>query len=191
MGFFVNLKPENIGMLSVADRRGRRSLQGVSAIQPSCQAPNMIFLKGDCADMQNWTYCVVGNIKESHVDENGILRNGTAAFAGGAKVYLCGRLWDRSRDEISTLGITRGKKLQVVQTDISLIENVRCQKVFRTGVLEMMDNFEFRSCWWGKSKHEKADAEEFVAWWNNRPESTDEPASLDPEQGTSSGKDTL
>ena len=151
----------------------------------------MIFLKGDCADMQNWTYCVVGNIKESHVDENGILRNGTAAFAGGAKVYLCGRLWDRSRDEISTLGITRGKKLQVVQTDISLIENVRCQKVFRTGVLEMMDNFEFRSCWWGKSKHEKADAEEFVAWWNNRPESTDEPASLDPEQGTSSRKDTL
>ena len=151
----------------------------------------MFFLKGDCADMQNWTYCVVGNIKESHVDENGVLRYGTAAFASGAKVYLCGRLWDRSRDEISTLGITRGKKLQVVQTDISLIENVRCQKVFRTGVLEMMDNFEFRSCWWGKSKHEKADAEEFVAWWNNRPESTDEPASLDPEQGTSSGKDTL
>jgi len=124
--------------------------------------------------MQNWTYCVVGNIKESRIDENGIPRNGTAAFVGGAKVYLCGRLWNRSRDTISALGMTRGKKLQVIDTDISLIENLRCQKVFRAGVLELMDNFEFRSCWWGKSKREKEDAEEFVAWWNSHVQHSDE-----------------
>ena len=29
-----------------------------------------------------------------------------------------------------------------------------------------MDDFEFRAGWWGKSKKEKADAEEFVKWWN-------------------------
>ena len=124
--------------------------------------------------MQNWTYCVVGNIKESHIDENGIPRNGTAAFAGGSKVYLAGRLWPRSRDTISALGMTRGKKLQVIDTDISLIENLRCQKVFRAGVLQLMDNFEFRSCWWGKSKREKEDAEEFVAWWNSHVQHSDE-----------------
>ena len=131
--------------------------------------------------MQNWTYCVVGNIKESHVDENGVLRYGTAAFVGGAKVYLAGRLWPRSRDTIRALGMTRGKKLQVIDTDISLIENLRCQKVFRAGVLELMDNFEFRSCWWGKSKREKEDAEEFVAWWNSHVQHSDENQSNDQE----------
>ena len=181
MGFFVTLKPENIGMLSVAERRGRRSLQGISVFQPSCQVPNMFFLKGDCADMQNWTYCVVGNIKESHVDENGVLRYGTAAFAGGAKVYLCGRLWDRSLEKIDAMGITRGKRLQMIETDITLIENVRCQKVFRAGVLNLMNNFEYRSWWWGKSKKEKADAEAFVEWWNSRFQSADENSPADQE----------
>jgi len=29
-----------------------------------------------------------------------------------------------------------------------------------------MDNFEFRSDWWGKSKREKESAEAFVRRWN-------------------------
>jgi hypothetical protein len=151
----------------------------------------MIFLKGDRLDMQNWRYCVVGNIKKSRVDENGMLRYGTAAFTGGTKVYLCGRLWNRSMDQIDALGLNRFKVQQVVETDISHIENVRFQKVFKPSILKTMGYFEFEDCWWGNTKEDKADAEEFVAWWNSRLESTDEPASLDPEQGTSSGKDTL
>lgn len=118
------------------------------------------------AGKQNWTYCVVGNIKKTHYDEDGTLRYGTVAFTGGTKVYLSGRLWDRTSDHIDALGITRGGKLQVVWTDASQIENLRCQKVFNAAILEIMDNFEFRSGWWGKSKSEKADAEEFVRWWN-------------------------
>ncbi len=43
-------------------------------------------------EKQNWTYCVVGNIKKTHFDEDGVLRYGTAAFSGGAKVYLSGRI---------------------------------------------------------------------------------------------------
>lgn len=80
-------------------------------------------------------------------------------------MYLCGRIWDRTRDRIGALGITRGKRLEVIWTDVSLIENLRCQKVFHPAVLEIMHNFEYRTDWWGKSKSEKADAEAFVKWW--------------------------
>ena len=119
-------------------------------------------------EKQNWTYCVVGNIKKTHYDEDGTLRYGTAAFTGGTKVYLHGRIWDRSRDHINALGLNRRNELQVVWTNTEYIENVRCQKVFQPTILEIMDNFEYRSGWWGKSKKEKDDAEEFVKWWNEK-----------------------
>ena len=117
-------------------------------------------------EKQDWTYCVVGNIKKTHYDENGVLRYGTAAFTGGTKVYLCGRLWDRTRSHIDALGLNRRKELQVVWTDVAQIENVRCQKVFQPTVLRIMSDFECCSGWWGKSAKEKADAEAFVKWWN-------------------------
>ena len=110
----------------------------------------------------------MGNIKKTHFDEDGVLRYGTAAFTGGTKVYISGRIWDRSRSHINALGLNRRNQLQVVWTDITQIENVRCQKVFQPTVLDIMDNFEYCSGWWGKSKKEKADAEEFVKWWNER-----------------------
>ena len=116
---------------------------------------------------QNWTYCVVGNIKKTHYDTDGTLRYGTAAFTGGTKVYISGRIWDRSRDHINALGLTRGKRWEVIWTDVSQIENLRCQKVFQPTVLGFMDHFEYRDGWWGKSKQEKADAEAFVQWWNS------------------------
>lgn len=115
---------------------------------------------------QNWTYCVVGNIKKTHYDEDGVLRYGTAAFTGGTKVYISGRIWDRSRKYINALGLNRRNELQVVWTNTEHIENLRCQKVFQPTVLEIMDDFEYRSCWWGKSKKEKTDTEAFVKWWN-------------------------
>ena len=125
-------------------------------------------------EKQQWTYCVAGNIKKMHFDDNGTLRYGTHEFTGGTKVYLSGRLWDRTCDHINVLGRNRGKKLQVVWTDISLVENVRCQKVFNSAVLEIMNNFEFCAGWWGKSKKEKADAEAFVQWWNRKLRPIDE-----------------
>jgi len=125
-------------------------------------------------DKQNWTYCVVGNIKETHYDADGTLRYGTAAFTGGTKVYLSGRIWDKSRGHINALGMTRGKRLQVIWTEVSQIENLRCQKVFNPAVLEFMNDFEFRAGWWGKSKSEKADAEAFAQWWNQKTDPEDE-----------------
>ena len=117
---------------------------------------------------QNWTYCVVGNIKKTHYDADGTLRYGTAAFTGGTKVYISGRIWDRTRDHINALGLTRGKQLEVIWTDVSQIENLRCQKVFSPAIIEFMDLHEYRAGWWGKSNRERKDAEDFVKWWNNQ-----------------------
>ena len=77
-----------------------------------------------------WRYAVAGNIKKTRIDENGIMRYGTAAFKGNTKVYLCGRLWDeRLPDEnktgISVLGLSRGGRYYVGFVPIELIENLR------------------------------------------------------------------
>ena len=114
-----------------------------------------------------WRYCVVGNIVETHIDENGILRYGTVAYSGGTKVYLCGRFWEKDWGKISVLGKTRGsRRYQVTDVLPELLENVRCQKVYRPVILTFMDYFEFTDCWWGNTPEDKAATEDFVHRWN-------------------------
>jgi len=122
----------------------------------------------------DWKYCVVGNIKKTHYDDNGLLRYGTAAFTGGTKVYLCGRLWDKKGTHIDALGLNRRKYLQVVRTDISHIENVRVSRTFKPTVIGIMNDFEFYDCWWGNTFQDKKEVEDFVKWWNQKDNSPDE-----------------
>lgn len=115
---------------------------------------------------REWQYCVVGNITKSHTDENGILRYGTPAFTGGTKVYLCGKYWDPSRGAIEVIGINRGgRKHCVVATNPACIENVRCSKTYHPMVLEIMNNWEMRTLWWGNSEADKRETEVFVYNW--------------------------
>ncbi len=115
---------------------------------------------------RNWKYCVAGNILRMRVDENGMLfRNGTAAFRGGAKVYLNGRFHSFDAESIEVVGLTRGHRFQVVRVPPQLIENVRLQRVYKPKVLEIMDNREFRDCWWHSSEEDRKDAERFVREW--------------------------
>ncbi len=114
-----------------------------------------------------WRYAVAGNIKETHIDDNGVLRYGTATFRGNAKVYLCGRLWDErlpdnSKSEIAVLGINRGGRYCVEVVPIALIENLRIKKVFTPKVLEIMSHYEFSDGWWGNTAVDKQDATEFI-----------------------------
>lgn len=116
---------------------------------------------------QSWRYAVTGNIKKTRVDEDGVLRYGTAAFKGNAKVYLCGRLWDErlpleNKTEISVLGLSRGGRYYVDSVPIRLIENLRLKRVYTPKVLEIMSDFEFFECWWGNTKAERADAVAFL-----------------------------
>lgn len=122
---------------------------------------------------QLWKYAVAGNIKKSHIDENGILRYGTLAFKGNTKVYLCGRLLDErlpneDRKEISVLGLCRGRRYYVDSVPIDLIENVRLTRVYKPTVLNIMSNWEFADGWWGNTQEEGEDALAFVKRWNEK-----------------------
>ncbi len=117
-------------------------------------------------EKHTWNYCVLGNIVRTSLDDTGILRNGTPAYPGGAKVYLCGKYWGPERNEITVLGLTRGKRFQVHEVPTALIENVRCAKAYKPRVLEIMSNWEFTDCWWGCTKEDKASTEAFVEMWN-------------------------
>ena len=116
-------------------------------------------------DRTLWKYCVVGNIVASHYDAEGNLRYGTPAYIGGTKVYLAGKNWGFDRKEISVVGLTRGKRLQVHEVAVELIENVRCQKVYKPSILNIIGDQEFSLCWWNNTKSDKTSAEEFVTRW--------------------------
>ena len=115
-----------------------------------------------------WKYCVVGNIVRSRVDENGVLRYGTAAFAGGKKVYLCGKFWDSTWDSISVIGLNRNGRYQVVDTPCCLIENIRCQRTYSPSILKIMNDWEFWHYWWDNTAEDKKATEDFVALWNSQ-----------------------
>lgn len=122
---------------------------------------------------QLWRYAVVGNIKKTRIDENGVLRYGTSAFKGNTKVYLCGRLLDEripneNRKEISVLGLCRGGRYYVDSVPIDLIENVRLTRVYKPRILKIMSNFEYFNGWWGNSQEERDDASAFVKRWNEK-----------------------
>ena len=124
------------------------------------------------SENNEWKYCVVGNIAESHMDRKGILRYGTSAFTGGTKVYLCGKHWEEMRDDIGALGLTRGNRFQVISTDVRLIENLRLQKVYKPTVLHIMNDFEFWDIWWGSTPEDRASAEAFIKMWNDHMQKT-------------------
>ena len=115
----------------------------------------------------SWRYAVAGNIKKTRIDENGVLRYGTAAFKGNTKVYLCGRLWDErlpdeNKTHISVVGLSRSRSYYVGYVPIELIENLRLTRVYQPQVLEIMSNFEFCEGWWGNTQEERNDVSAFL-----------------------------
>ena len=115
------------------------------------------------SDRAPWKYCVVGNILKTCVDERDLsFRNGTAAFRGGARVYLYGKPYSFDQDRICVLGLTRGHRFQVVDVSPQLIENVRLQQVYKPAVLKIMNNWEFRDSWWHDTEEDRKDAARFV-----------------------------
>ena len=114
-----------------------------------------------------WRYAVAGNIKKTRIDENGVLRYGTAAFKGNTKVYLEGRLWDErlpeeNKTKICVLGLSRDGRYYVDCVAIKLIENLRVTRVYKPKVLEMMSHFEYCDGWWGNTQEERDDASKFL-----------------------------
>lgn len=113
-----------------------------------------------------WKYCVVGNIVKTHIDAEGILRCGSPQYTGGTKVYLSGRHWDRTLPRICVLGLNRCRKYQVNDIPVELIENVRCGRTFKPSVLNVMNDLEFRECWWHDTNEDRKAVREFAKMWN-------------------------
>lgn len=114
----------------------------------------------------NWKYCVAGNIKKIHFDENNTIRYGTSAFTGGTKVYLCGKTWDKTSSTITVIGLNRGgKKFQIHDISPDMIENVRCCTVHIPAVIDVMNNYEFGHLWWDNTYDDKVSAEDFAEQW--------------------------
>lgn len=115
---------------------------------------------------KKWKYCVVGNIVHERIDETGILRYGTVQFTGGTKVYLCGKYWNEAKDEITVIGLNRRNKYEASDVPVSAIENVRCSRVYKPKVLDIMCNFEFWDYWWSDTPDDKRETVAFVRQWN-------------------------
>ena len=120
------------------------------------------------ASKPDWKYCAIGNIAETHLDEEGMLRRGTKAFAPGTKVYLYGKYWHASDTDITVIGLNRFGHYALETVPVEWIENVRLSKVYRQTVLNIMYNWESDDCWWGHFKRDKKDVERFIALWNQR-----------------------
>lgn len=119
---------------------------------------------------KKFKYYVVGNIVKTHLDADNTLRYGTSAYTGGTKVFLCGKFWRLSDKEIQVIGLTRGKKYQVHSVPVELIENVRCSRTFRPGILAIMNNWECWNEWWHDSKEDQKATKAFVSVWNRKDE---------------------
>lgn len=119
------------------------------------------------AKRQDWRFGVVANITHSHTDENNELRYGTKAFTPGTKVYLGGKYWDKENPQIGVIGMNRFGKTVVESVSVSLIENVRTQRIYKPKVLaiishlETMDGWE----WWQRTVADRKDAERFAKEW--------------------------
>ncbi|MBQ8612284.1 MAG: hypothetical protein IJ412_11345 [Oscillospiraceae bacterium] len=112
---------------------------------------------------QEWRYGVAGNITKTHFDEQGILRYGTSAFSGGTKVYLCGEYWTKGQKTILVIGLSRCRRVVYSEVPTELIENVRCTKVYKPAVLDLMGDI-----WWDNSVASKKGTMRFVELWNEK-----------------------
>ena len=113
-------------------------------------------------EKKRWKYCVVGNIVKERIDENGVLRHGTAAFRGGTRVYLEGKY--HHGNKINVLGLNRFGRYACEYISINQIENVRFTRTYKPQIIELMYEYEeFR--WRGNSDEDGLDAKQFAAYW--------------------------
>ncbi len=119
---------------------------------------------------ETWRFCVVGNIKTQHADENGKILYGTKAFSGGTKVYIDDRTGGLNAEEISVIGRNRFGRYTIERVSVDLIENVRAQRVFKPKVLEIMHYLEIMEGWpWrGRTAEDRKAVKAFAETWNNR-----------------------
>ena len=119
------------------------------------------------AEQKAWKYCVVGNVVRERIDENGVLRHGTAAFKGGTRVYIEGKNYDYGlvRNEITVIGLNRHRRYSYEGVPKDQIENVRFTRTYKPSIMDMMYEYEGHDGWWGDSDEDGLDAKQFALYW--------------------------
>ena len=74
-----------------------------------------------------WRYALAANIKKTRIDDNGVLRYGTAVFKGNTKVYLCGRLRDELRISLSTVSVRGFGRFRLLSAEKTKKERLKCR----------------------------------------------------------------
>ena len=117
---------------------------------------------------RTWYFAVVGNIVKSHIDSDGIERFGSKAFRSGAKVFIEGKYWSFNDESIGVIGHNRFGRLVYESVPKELIENLRCQRLYSTSVIDMIDHYEAIDgpSWWHATVSDRKETEEFVKKWN-------------------------
>ncbi|MBQ9785661.1 MAG: hypothetical protein IJW29_09825 [Clostridia bacterium] len=119
---------------------------------------------------KKWRFGAVGNIKESHVGEDGTVYYGTKAFTPGTKVYLDGKFWAEGLQSISVIGLNRFGRFVLEKVPVDLIENVRATRIYKPCVLAMIDHVEVFEgwIWWGRTAADRKATEQFAKVWKGR-----------------------
>ena len=114
-----------------------------------------------------WCFCVVGNIVEKHLAEDGTNLYGTRAFVGGTKVYIYDLSFNLNKGMVSVIGLNRYRRYAVESVPICLIENVRVQRVFKPKVLQIMKSLALTDGWmWrGRTAEDKRELISFTEEW--------------------------
>ena len=101
---------------------------------------------------QEWQWCLVGNIVESHeYGEEHIIRYGNKQFRPNAKVFINLVYGGMGHENILVIGTPRqsSKYIEIVIAR-KYVHHFRVQKVFRPAVLEKMKKSDWD--WWGNTE---------------------------------------
>lgn len=120
---------------------------------------------------QDWKWCLVGNIvQEREYGKNHEIKHGTKHFSPGTKVYCAPGHWGDGYENIIVIGKHRGSpKYSKLVMQRKLIENFRCQKVFKPVVLKLMNQ---NNDFWDNSDNSRDWILKMAEWLNKENENT-------------------
>ena len=119
---------------------------------------------------QSWRFGVVANITEFHTDKDGTVYRGTKPFTAGTKVYLAGKDWDTTREDMSVIGRNRFGKIVLEHIPVDCLENIRTQRIYKPVVLEIIAYLEAIEGWgwWARTSADRKETKKFVENWEIR-----------------------
>lgn len=109
--------------------------------------------------VDEFRYCLVGNIVQESYDENHRIRKGTKAFRPGTKVCVSYPFCGDGGENRYVIGMSRHRKYIKIITAIKHIENFRFQKIYKPAILKLMTNEDYE-LWYKTTESEKRYIEE-------------------------------